>query len=100
MPLNIPKSIPCLTGGDAVITEYSATSSRAVQVHKFEVYGPYTPHDDDVDMRNARELRITYVLPKKRKSRDSIRILSGTARSFGNRVIDYDSDGRMRHHRT
>jgi hypothetical protein len=48
-----PKPIPRLTGGNAVITEYSATSSRAVQVRKFEVYGPYVPQHYDIDLQSC-----------------------------------------------
>jgi hypothetical protein len=49
-------------------------------VQKFEVYA-CEPRHEDIDMRDARELRIRFIEPRKRNWYDSdITLLSGTAR--------------------
>jgi hypothetical protein len=72
---------PRITGNNAIITEYSATSSpRVVKVRKFAVYGPHCFVNENLDTHDAQQLHIWYVKPQKRKWHDqAITLLHGTA---------------------
>jgi hypothetical protein len=87
---------PLLTGDAAAITEYYATGApRVTQVRKFEVCAPFCPCHDDLDMRNAQELLIRYVEPRKRKWDGNIRLLHGTAVGYNNNTICYNDKNYM-----
>jgi len=79
---------------DITITEYYASAKpRIIKARKVEVVGPYQAHSDQIDMRNARELRINHVESGKRKwSYQTITLLSGTAVGFNNHLICYDNN--------
>jgi hypothetical protein len=83
---------PLMAGGHAVITEYhAACAPRSETVRKFEVYvGPAC--SDDIDMRNARQMHIRYLAPRKRNWDHAINLLSGTAVGFRGSPICYDNN--------
>ncbi|HVI15782.1 MAG TPA: hypothetical protein VM822_23305 [Pseudolabrys sp.] len=69
-----------VSGGCATITEFYATDGPWVRhVRKFEIRGLYQPSHDDLDMREAKELFIYYIKPRKRTYESPIRLLHGTA---------------------
>jgi hypothetical protein len=77
------------------ITEYYAAGKpRVRQARKYEISGPQDVSHDDLDMRNAKELIISYVKPRKRNSDylDQVRILHGTARNWKGDVLGYNDD--------